>query len=121
MGKTELINGLQSMDAYDRLFILNQFCHKCGNRVEKCICWMLPSITPITAKDRMIKIWKFEDAPMEYQKLSTNGGDEDWIAFIPKELAGEYIGFLEVGNEFAVCNKEEYRVDGGIIIIGSHA
>ena len=31
----------------------------------------------------MIKVWRFEDAPKKYRALSTNGGDEDWIAFVP--------------------------------------
>ena len=70
---------------------------------------------------KAIIIWKFEDAPKVYQDHSQNGGDEDWIAFIPKHLKGEYIEFLEEGTSFGCCCVEEYDVDGGIILIGCHA
>lgn len=32
-----------------------------------------------------ITIWRFEDAPQFLRDLSTNGGDEDWIALVPVE------------------------------------
>ena len=30
-----------------------------------------------------ISVWRFKDAPKEYQALSENGGDEDWVIAIP--------------------------------------
>jgi hypothetical protein len=33
-----------------------------------------------------IKIWPFHLAYKELQDLSTNGGDEDWVAVIPDYL-----------------------------------
>lgn len=30
---------------------------------------------------RMIKVWQLKNAPKKYQRLSTHGGDEDWIVF----------------------------------------
>ena len=41
--------------------------------------------------NNFIKIWKFEDAPKKYQKLSPHEGDENYIAFVPE-------GFTKVIN-----------------------
>lgn len=71
--------------------------------------------------DKAILIWKFEDAPKEYQELSENGGDEDWIAFVPKYLEDEYIGFLDGGTPFGCCRIWEHNVEGGKIVIGCHS
>jgi hypothetical protein len=77
---------------------------------------------PLThTDDKTIKVWRFEGAPREYRDLSTNGGDEDWIAFIPSALAEEYIGWLESGSSFGCCCVDEYKVEGGVICIGCHS
>jgi len=70
--------------------------------------------------DTFIKVWRFDDAPEEYQDLSNNGGDEDWIAFVPDWLSDEYIGWLEEGSSFGCYKVKEHVVDGGIIRIGCH-
>jgi hypothetical protein len=56
-----------------------------------------------------IQIWKFEDAPKELQALSTNGGDEDWLAIVPDYLTDEYIGWLEEGSAYGCCCVNEYN------------
>jgi hypothetical protein len=71
--------------------------------------------------NKMIKVWKFEDAPKEYQDLSTNGGDEDWIAFVPSEFSDDWISWLQTGTPFGCCDVEEINVLGGTIHIGCHA
>lgn len=71
-------------------------------------------------ENKTIKVWRFADAPEEYRNLSTNGGDEDWLAFVPEALAGEWIGWLESGS-FGCCAIDEHKVEGGIIKIGCHA
>lgn len=35
-----------------------------------------------------ILVYRFHDAPVEYQNLSTNGGDEDEVIVIPKGVQG---------------------------------
>lgn len=71
--------------------------------------------------DRAILVWAFDEAPVEYQGLSTNGGDEDWLAFVPTEASrGKYIGWLEAGP-FGVSDIDQYEVEGGTVYIGSHA
>jgi hypothetical protein len=71
-----------------------------------------------------IKIWQFSNAPEEYKELSTNGGDEDWIAFIPDEMdetRDAHLGFLEEGTPFGWCCVNEHLVPNGRILIGCHA
>lgn len=40
--------------------------------------------------DNAITVWRFGDAPADLQALSTHGGDEDWIALVPKAYAQRY-------------------------------
>jgi hypothetical protein len=68
-----------------------------------------------------ILVWKFHEAPTEYRDLSDHGGDEDWVAFVPDALAGEWIGWLEEGTSFGCCRVSEHPVDGGVVRIGAHA
>ena len=71
--------------------------------------------TPIT-------VYEYCEAPKELQ-ISTNGGDEDWLAEIPPHYAGHWIGWLE-GEGFGCCCIDEYdhpTKPGWKIKIGSHA
>jgi len=72
---------------------------------------------------KAIIIWQFEDAPEEYQSLSRNGGDEDWVAFVPKRLLKEIMipAFLEEGSSFGCFKVERHEVEDGIILIGCHS
>ena len=70
---------------------------------------------------KAIQVWPFEGAPAEYKALSEHGGDEDWLAFVPDCLADRWIGWLESGTSFGVCDVSEHRVEGGIVRIGAHA
>lgn len=73
--------------------------------------------------DKAIVIWQFEDAPKQYQSLSQNGGDEDWIAFLPESFLRERMvpAFLEEGSSFGCYKVEKHKVKGGIILIGCHS
>lgn len=71
--------------------------------------------------ENAIIVWRFEDAPEHYKALSTNGGDEDWVAFVPGSLDEHYIGWLEVGSSFGCWDVSRYVVDGGSVRIGSHS
>lgn len=68
-----------------------------------------------------ITVWRFDDAPKDFRELSTNGGDEDWIAFISDAFNGQWIGWMESGSPFGVCDVYEYAVDGGFVRIGVHS
>lgn len=66
----------------------------------------------------MIKIYKFYDAPKEYQELSTSGGDEDWIAIFPESYL-EYIPYwLEKIDSMGEPQKFIYQ--GQMVYIGCH-
>lgn len=69
-----------------------------------------------------ILVWRFEDAPEQYQKLSPHGGDEDWIAVIPPDVTDAYIAWMDEGTPFGCCDVEEIKLEGGIRVrIGAHA
>lgn len=68
----------------------------------------------------VIAVWRFHEAPEQYQHLSTNGGDEDWLALVPFEMREAYIPWLEYGP-FGVCSIDRYEHADGIVYIGSHA
>lgn len=70
-----------------------------------------------------IRVWRFEDAPKELQDLSTNGGDEDWVALIPPRLKDAYIPWLEQPS-FGCCDVDSYEhpeLPGYTVKIGCHA
>lgn len=68
-----------------------------------------------------IMVWRFKDAPKEYQALSPHGGDEDWVAFFPEEYGiDEYVGWAD-GGSFGCCDVSCHEVVGGHIRIGAHA
>ena len=67
-----------------------------------------------------IKVWHFENAPKKYRDLSTNGGDEDWVVFVP---AGAVQGAVPMWLEATdTCHEpQRFYVDGGKVYIGSHS
>jgi hypothetical protein len=71
--------------------------------------------------NKTILVWRFEDAPKEYQELSDHGGDEDWVAFVPEYMKDYWIGWLESGSYFGCASVSEHEVAGDIIRIGAHA
>ena len=73
---------------------------------------------------KAIQVWQYEDAPDEYKWKSVNGGDEDWIAFIPQEYLdknGDWIPWATEGSPFGCFCVDEIEVKGGKLLIGSHS
>ncbi len=70
-----------------------------------------------------IKVWRFHEAPEEYQALSPHGGDEDWVALIPTSSnPNDYYPWMEKGSPFGVCDVSEHELpDGSVIRIGAHS
>lgn len=84
-------------------------------------------------------VWRFHEAPEKYQALSCNGGDEDWLAFVPlypfdgddapvgtrlrdgDDFHSPYLSWASAGTPFGVCCVDTFRVEGGWVLIGSHA
>ena len=77
---------------------------------------MRPQVPPIL-------VWRFHEAPEEIKQLANQGGDEDWIALVPPEMAkGTYISWAESGTGFGCCSVNEIPLDdGGRILVGCHA
>lgn len=68
-----------------------------------------------------IMVWRFHEAPQEFQDLSGHGGDEDWLAFVPSQYGDEYLPWAESGTRFGVCDVSQHEVNGGRVLIGAHA
>lgn len=72
--------------------------------------------------EKMIKVWPFYDAPADYQALSQHGGDEDWLAFMPRSIGVPPCWLEATGyNGFGVCDVSRHEVEGGTVFIGAHA
>ena len=68
-----------------------------------------------------IKVWDWDEAPEELKALSPHGGDEDWVALVPKHLADRHIGWLESGS-FGCCDISRHELpNGDVVRIGAHA
>lgn len=70
-----------------------------------------------------ILVWPFHEAPPAYQALSTFGGDEDWLAYLPASYRSAWdVPWLASGSAFGVSAVREYRLpDGDAVYIGAHA
>jgi hypothetical protein len=70
----------------------------------------------------LIRVWEFKDAPVYFRRLSTNGGDEDWIVVVPP-------GFFQDGitpewiRKMDSCGEPQIiqMANGYTVYIGSHA
>jgi hypothetical protein len=71
-----------------------------------------------------IIVYAFYDASGDLQALSTNGGDEDWLAVFPAGWLEAHDGvpwWIE-GGQFGACDVERHDLpDGRVVFIGSHA
>lgn len=78
---------------------------------EGCLCF----------QGQPIQVWAWEHAPQWLRDLSPHGGDEDWVALLPKNYAGRCILWLE-GGSFGCCDISEHPLpDGRVVRIGAHA
>lgn len=79
-------------------------------------------MTPEDCEKLAIRVWRFEDAPREYAELSGHGGDEDWVAVVPRALSDEWIGWLESGSSFGCCDVSKHELrNGDVVHIGAHS
>jgi hypothetical protein len=77
---------------------------------------------PLIINDnKTIKFWLWADAPEYYKAFSENGGDEDWICFIPDALLKEGNWFPQFEQGAYNPDVDQYDVPGGQIRICSHA
>jgi len=74
-----------------------------------------------TTDDKLIRVWRYKDAPPELQALSDNGGDEDWLAVVPDAIdRNPYISWLAIPC-FGFCDVDQYPIAGAMVYIGCHA
>ena len=68
-------------------------------------------------------VWRFEDAPPELRKLSSHGGDEDWLLLFPPGIdPDETTWACSDGEIFGDwCNSRQTLPDGHTVIIAAHA
>ena len=69
-----------------------------------------------------IQVWRFEDAPEEYKKLSPHGGDEDWLILVPPGYENDCIGWLEESTSSRIgCDISVHPLENGSVVhIGAH-
>lgn len=72
----------------------------------------------LTNQDNPIQVWPFDKAPACYQNLSSHGGDEDWVALIPK--GQDYPLWADDGTAFGCRVSEHELEDGRTVLIGAH-
>lgn len=70
-----------------------------------------------------ILVYRFQDAPEELRRLSTNGGDEDWIAVVPPGFPLDEFGIGWIESPRFGCYRRQKieRPDGSTVYIGCHA
>ncbi len=70
--------------------------------------------------DLYAKIWRFADAPQHYREQSSNGGDEDYVVFIPDGLE---LWPLDHGGDYVPGwgHCDHLEVSGGTLLIFAHA
>jgi len=59
--------------------------------------------------EAFVQVWSFKEAPAELQKLSTHGGDEDYVVLVDtisgSSNEGDSLG-EDVAASFTVCDVE---------------
>jgi hypothetical protein len=83
----------------------------------------LEQVEPQLEETERLQLWLFEEAPEKYRMLSENGGDEDWVMFVPDRLEDhrKVVRLIDSTAFDSGCAPEEHDVDGGIVYIGCHA
>lgn len=79
-----------------------------------------PLVPSREAQGRAVVVWAWWDAPGELRSLSPHGGDEDWVALVPKDV--QRPSWTDSGTAFGCCDVSEHEYeDKRIVLIGAHA
>jgi hypothetical protein len=71
---------------------------------------------------KTVKVWRWEDAPDELRRLSRHGGDEDWVALVPRSVADSWEWTPTWIDTLGSCDvQKSVRRDGARVYIGAHA
>lgn len=66
---------------------------------------------------RAILLWAWDAAPAELRALSTHGGDEDFVAFVPNGVDDSYVRDALFQH---YAHVSEAAHDGGTLLIAAH-
>ena len=82
----------------------------------------VPGQPGLYEQELVIRVWAGAEAPGEFKALSNHGGDEDWIAYVPKRYLDANYGcepswIMHLG----VCDVSRHEVSHGLVFIGAHA
>lgn len=79
-----------------------------------------PLVPSKEVQGKSIMVWPFYDAPGELRCLSEHGGDEDWVALVPKDM--DRPSWMESEGLFGCAGVSEHCYeDGRTVHIGAHA
>ena len=79
-----------------------------------------PEVPTPAAQGQMMCVWQWWDAPSELRALSPHGGDEDYVALLPKDASQP--SWMDTGTSFGCCDVSEHELpDGRRVFIGAHA
>lgn len=75
---------------------------------------------------KTVKVWRWADAPDELRRLSRHGGDEDWVVYVPAEVArspewAEWLPQWVKRTDTCLDPQEIKRRGGARVYIGAHA
>ena len=75
---------------------------------------------------KAILVWPWDEAPEDLKKIASQGGDEDWLIFVPKELVEEWLNRYGtphwIERTAACCDPDRFDLpDGSVLYVGSHA
>ena len=67
-----------------------------------------------------ISVWPFKKAPNEIQKLTSQGGDEDWVVFVPKSFESDDVVPFWIEAMDSLREPIRIVVDDGVFFVGCH-
>lgn len=78
---------------------------------------------PQAQRWQSVTVWRFDEAPLPLQALSINGGDEDWLVYVPNDRQFSRFG-VPCWVEAMDANRDPDCItidDYTAVYIGSHA
>lgn len=80
-------------------------------------------LRPDSAEMLHVDIWKFEDAPERLRAICDQGGDEDFIIFVPSCLSEKSKNFFKWSliEKIRICDVAAIETSFGTFYITSHA
>lgn len=78
---------------------------------------------PQAQRWQSVTVWCFDAAPLPFQALSTNGGDEDWLVYVPNDKKFTRYGLPCWVEAMDSCrDPDHFPIDQhAAVYIGSHA